>query len=162
MLCGEVDRRDEVIRRLQGERTAFVERIKSLDATMALFDSRLDPAAGGMVRATAGRYGPRGGLIRFVLEQLVAAGPAGLDSRSIRERASVHFNVQVDTAAQRDSFRDTVGWTLRDLFQRKLIEVVSDSRGGRRPKVWRIAAGPTFADLLAQQEAVDDQDPDAP
>lgn len=91
MLCGEVDRRDEVIRRLQGERTAFVERIKSLDATMALIDSRLNPAAGGMVRATAGRYGPRGGLIRFVLAQLVAAGPAGLDSRSIRERASVHL-----------------------------------------------------------------------
>lgn len=161
MLRGEVARRDEAIQRLRDERELLCERIRALDSTMGMFAPQLDPEAGGTVRAIAGRYGPRGGLSAFVLNQVLAAGPVGIDSKTIRERAGVHFKVPFDTASQQQRFKDTVGWTLRDLFQRKLVEVASDSRGGHRPKVWRGASGVAFADLLADKDGDHAQDPDS-
>lgn len=162
MLCGEVDRRDEVIRRLQGERAALVERIQSLDTTMAAFEPTLNPGAAGTVRAIAGRYGPRGGLTSFLLEQLMAAGEGGLSSKVLIERCAVRFAVLWEEHPNKKSFKDTIRWSLRFLEARGQVEEVAAPRGGRRPKVWRAATGPTFADLLAQQEAVDAPDPDSP
>jgi len=162
MLCGEVDRRDEVIGRLQSERAALVERIQALDSTMGMFAPQLNPGAAGTVRAIAGRYGPRGGLTSFLLEQLSAAGAGGLSSKVLIERCAVRFAVLWEEHPNKKSFKDTVRWSLRFLEERGQVEVVTAHRGGHRPKVWRAATGPTFADLLAQQEAVDAQDPDSP
>lgn len=162
MLRGEVDRRDEAIRRLQGERTALVERIQSLDTTMAAFEPTLNPGAAGTVRAIAGRYGPRGGLTSFLLEQLMAAGEDGLSSKVLIERCAIRFKVALDEHPNLKSFKDTIRWSLRFLAGHAQIELISEARGPYHPQVWRAATGPTFADLLAQQEAVDDQDPDSP
>ena len=162
MLCGEVARRDEVVRRLQTERAAIVERIQALDSTMEMFAPQLNPGAAGAVRATAGRYGPRGGLTSFLLEQVMSAGENGVDTRTLRERAAVRFAVDVGEHPNFASFRDTIGWSLRFLERKGLIAGIAASKGGHRPKVWRAVNGPTFANLLAQQETVDDQDPDSP
>ena len=162
MLCGEVDRRDEAIRRLQREREALAERISALDVTMTMFEPRLDTGAAGTVRAIAGRYGPRGGLTSFVLEQLRAAGESGLDTKVLVERCAVRFKVALDEHPNVRSFKDTIRWSLRFLAKCSLIELVSEARGPYHPQVWRAASGPTFTDLLAQQEAVDDQDTDSP
>lgn len=157
MLRGEVDRRDEVISRLQSERAALVERIRSLDTTMAAFEPRLNPGAAGTVRAIAGRYGPRGGLTSFLLEQLTGAGSGGLSSKVLMERSAVRFAVLWDEHPNKRSFKDTIRWSLRFLCSRRQIELVSEARGPYHPQVWRAAPGTSFADLLAQQEAVDVQ-----
>jgi hypothetical protein len=162
MLCGEVGRRDELISRVQSERAALVERIQSLDTTMAAFEPSLNPGAAGVVRAIAGRYGPRGGLTSFLLEQLTAAGAGGLSSRVLIERCAVRFAVLWDEHPNKKSFKDTIRWSLRFLEERGQVEGVAASHGGHQPKVWRAATGPTFADLLVQQEAFDAQDQDSP
>ena len=161
MLCGEVDRRDEAIRRLQGERELLTERIRALDSTMAMFEPRLDAGAAGTVRAIAGKYGPRGGLTAFLLEQLKAAGDPGLNTKVLIERCAVRFKVALDEHPNLKSFKDTIRWSLRFLAGHAQIELLAEARGPYHPQVWRAVTGPTFADLLAQQEAVDDQDPDS-
>ncbi len=161
MLCGEVDRRDEVIGRLQGERAALVKRIRSLDTTMVAFEPSLNPGSAGTVRAIAGRYGPRGGLISFLLEQLTAAGANGLDSKVLIERCAVRFEVLWDEHPNKKSFKDTIRWSLRLLEERGQAKGVTASKGLHQPKIWHAVSSSTFADLMAQQEAVDAQDPDA-
>ena len=117
---------------------------------------------GGTVRAFAGKYGPRGGLTAFLLEQLKAAGDPGLNTKVLIERCAVRFKVALDEHPNLKSFKDTIRWSLRFLAAHAQIELISEARGPYHPQVWRAVTGPTFADLLAQQEAVDDQDPDSP
>lgn len=159
MLCGEVARRERDIQALQAERVAMTQRIRALDETMAMFAPLLDPAAGGTVRAIAGKYDKQGGLTEFVRDQLAVAGPTGLDTLTVLERAAVRFGIDLSPPGARKRFKDTVLWTLRRLQHLGCIEVVVDSRGGRRPKVWRTASRISFQDLRVQQEALDAQDP---
>jgi hypothetical protein len=155
MLCGEVALRQRTIDALQAEQGRFTQRIRALDEVMAMFSPQLNPGAAGVVRAIKGKYGPRGGLLAFVLEQLWEAGALGVDTRALTERAAVKFGVALDSPAARKRFKDTMLWTLRYQLDKGVIEVVHDSRGGHVPKVWRIAQVSGFQALLAEKEAVD-------
>lgn len=157
MLCGEVLRRERDIRALLAERSEMRRRIQALDATMAMFAPRLDPAAGGTVRAITGKYETYGGLSAFLKAQLQAAGHAGVDTRALLERAVVRFCVDLNPPGARKRFKDTLLWMLRDLERKRFAEVAVDSMGGHKPKVWRVVQETRFQDLLAQQEAIDDQ-----
>ena len=155
MLCGEIALRQRTIDALQAEQGRFTQRIRALDEVMAMFSPQLNPGAAGVVRAIKGKYGPRGGLLTFVLEQLQGAGALGVGTRTLTERAAVKFGVAMDSPAARKRFKDTLLWTLRYQRSKGVIEVAQDSRGGQIPKVWRIAQGRGFQALLAEKEAVD-------
>lgn len=154
MLCGEVARRERDIRALLEERSAMKRRIQALDTTMEMFAPRLDPAAGGTVRAITGKYERHGGLSDFLKTQLQSAGRAGVDTVTLLERAVVRFGVDLNPPGARKRFKDTLLWTLRNLERSRLAEVAVDSRGGRRPKVWRCAKPTRFQDVLNQREVL--------
>lgn len=126
-------------------------RVSALDETMALFAPSLNPAAAGSVHASAGKYGVFGGLTAFVREQLEAATDNGVDTVTLMERAAVRFAVDLRLPGARKRFKDTVAWSLRHLQRSGAIEVAKDSRGGRRPKVWRAAGKAALRDLAAQE-----------
>ena len=69
MLCDEVARRERDIRALLAECSEMRRRIQGLDTTMAMFASRLDPAAGGTVHAITGKYERHCGLSTFLKTQ---------------------------------------------------------------------------------------------
>lgn len=96
MLAGELARFDERIENLRALRASTSERIQALDRTLARLDSRVAPAAGGVVRANT-RFGRRGAFTAFIVEQLQQALPAALDTVEIAQRCAVHFGLAFDT-----------------------------------------------------------------
>lgn len=148
MLCGELDRRQRSVQALQVEMTALNARISALDQTMALFSPALNPAAAGSVHAHAGKYGSFGGLTAFVREQLQSAGASGVDTGTLLDRAALRFGIDLHLPGARKRFRDTITWSLRYLQRNRVVEVAQDSRGGRRPKVWRAVEKTTLQDLI--------------
>ena len=150
MLAGEIERRRERIARLEAEAATLQEKLDALDAALELTDDRVDPAAAGVVRATAERYGERGALIAFVRDQVLSAGEAGVDTVSLCLRAIARFSVPVDSQADVNRYRDSISWCLRQLTQRRIVEVAFRSRGGHVPSVWRAKRAPTLADLAVR------------
>jgi hypothetical protein len=152
MLCGEVHQRERSMRALGQELASLAQRIESLDTTMALFDTRLNPQAGGTVRAIAGKYGRYGGLTEFLQQQLGKAGAEGLDTKTLTERAASYFVIDLGVTGSWKRFKDTVLWTLRNLSRKGLVGVQVVSRGGHTPQRWRSTQRVQIADLLASQE----------
>jgi hypothetical protein len=140
---------------MQAAQVQLNERIRALDEAMAMFSPQLNPGAAGVVLAIKGKYGPRGGLLAFVVEQLRETGALGVGTKAVTERAAVKFGVALDGAAARKRFKYTLLWTLRNQLSKGVIEVAIESRGGHASKVWRIAQGGGFRALLAEKETVD-------
>ncbi len=158
MLCGELDRRQRSVHALQAEMATLQVRVSALDQTMALFSPSLNPAAAGAVHAHAGKYGSFGGLTAFVREQLQSAGESGVDTGTLLDRAALRFGIDVHPPGARKRFKDTITWSLRYLQRNRVVEVARDSRGGRRPKVWRAVEETTLQDLIAEAETYDVRD----
>jgi len=148
MLCGEIDRHQRSVQALQAEMATLHVRVSALDQTMALFSPSLNPAAAGTVHAHAGKYGSFGGLTAFVQEQLQFAGKSGVDTLTLMERAALRFCIELHLPGTRKRFKDTITWSLRYLQRNRMVEVAQDSRGGRRPKVWRAVEEVTLQDLI--------------
>jgi hypothetical protein len=161
MLCGEIARRERSIHALQAETATLQVRVSALDQTMALFSPALNPAAAGTVHAHAGKYGSFGGLTAFVREQLQSAGKSGVDTLTLMERAALRFGIELHPPGARKRFKDTISWSLRYLQRNRMVELAPDSRGGRRPKVWRAVGETTLQDLIAEAGATDSHDPHA-
>lgn len=137
MLAGEVARRREHIVRLQDEIAGLEAKLAALDKTMQLADSRVDPTAAGVVRATNGRYHGRGSLTTYVHDQIVAAGEAGIDTLTLCLRAMSYFEVPADSKADLLQFRAfSMGGALRRLALRGAIEHAPRLVGGTAPAVW--------------------------
>jgi hypothetical protein len=156
MLLGEVQRRESRIQRLTAEAGDLNVRIAALDSAMALFDARVDPQAGGSVRATSERYEGRGGLLRFLMAQLCEASPQGVDTVTLTLRAASLFAVEISSMKDRNVYRDTVGWTLRHLRTTGVIENGYVFRGGHRPSTWRMKSQLSLTSLTAQVEAANE------
>lgn len=156
MLAGEVLRRQERIAALQRESDQFSQKIAALDSALALADARVNPEALGAVKATAERYEGWGGLTRFLVSEIRAAGEAGIDTTELARRAACRFGVPVESRQDLSRYRDSITWTLRDLRKKRLIENVYVSRGGHKPSVWRerTEAG-LFEELLQQRAAIE-------
>ena len=120
---------------------------------MHLFDVRVRPEAGGVVLANT-RYGERGALIRRVELEIKAAGPVGIDTVTLTTRVAIHFGI--DRQTRQDLFRvrkDTVGWVVRYLKSKGLVEALHASRGSHAPSVW-CSTRPPSLDELAQLAAL--------
>ena len=137
MLAGEVARRREHIVRLQDEIAGLEARMAALDETMQLVDSRVDPAAGGVVRATSSRYHGRGSLTAFIRDQILAAGSKGIDTLTLCSLTMAHFEVPVVSKADVLRFRAvTIKDALIRLTRQGVIERAPRRHGGRTPAVW--------------------------
>ncbi len=156
MLAGEVQRRQERISALQLEVEQYFEKITALDSAMALTDDRINPEALGAVKATAERYGGWGGLTQFLDAEIRAAGPTGIDSNQLTLRAACKFAIPLDGSKDFGRYKDTVGWILRMLRKRRVIESVYASRGGHKPAIWRQREKhDSFEELLGQRDAIE-------
>jgi hypothetical protein len=155
MLVGEVRRRETRIQRLSCEAAHLHGRISALDSAMALFDARVDPRAGGTVNAIGDRYGGQGGLTRFLLAQVTQAGAQGTDTVTLTVRAAACFGIVLDSIADRNTYRDTISWTLRDLRRKGIIENGVVSRGGHTPSTWRLKCQTSLQDLVAKAKTIE-------
>lgn len=137
MLAGEVLRRRESIARLVEEIADLEAKVAALDEAMQLADSRINPAAAGVVRATSGRYHGRGSFTKFVRDQIVSAGDAGVDTLALCLRAMSYFDIPADSELDVRRFRNS---SLRDALRRLLsqgvIERAPRRHGGPTPTVW--------------------------
>lgn len=150
MLAGELQWRQSVVKALLTEIGDLRTRIEALDSAMALFDDRVDPAAAGTVRATKERYGSRGGLRRFLLEDLQQAGTGGRDTATLTIRAAAKFQVPIHTTEDRRRYMDAILWTLRDLRSKGEVEKAYVSKGGRSSSIWCLARTTSLDDLRKQ------------
>ncbi len=156
MLAGEVERRQERIAALQLEVDQHSRKIDALDSAMALADDRINPKALGAVKATSERYGGRGGLTKFLESEVRAAGAAGIDSTQLTLRAACRFDIPLDGPSDFNRYRDTVGWTLRALRERRAIEPIYLSLVGDKPAIWRHRERhDSFEELLGQRDAIE-------
>jgi hypothetical protein len=157
MLSGEVQLRQEQLAVLQRELTVLHQKIDSLDKTLDMVNSCVNPAAAGAVRATATRYGGYGGLMRFLLAQVKAAGKDGIDTRQLALCAASHFDAPVACEADLTKcFRNSVAHTLGVLRRRGEIDSASRGQGRGRPAIWRMRIHRSaFSDLLRQKQEFD-------
>ena len=106
--------------------------------------------------ATAERYGGWGGLTQFLDAEIRAAGPTGIDSNQLTLRAACKFAIPLDGSKDFGRYKDTVGWILRMLRKRRVIESVYASRGGHKPAIWRQREKhDSFEELLGQRDAIE-------
>lgn len=87
--------------------------LKALDTVMSTSFPTLNPAAGGVVRPWAGKYGELGGLKRFVLSLLERASPASITTGDLARIAAAHFQLQLSSNRERIAFRKQVRRLLR-------------------------------------------------
>ena len=147
---GEVQRREVRINRLTSEAERLQTRIAALDSAMALFDSRVDPQAGGTVKAIGDRYEGRGGLRRFLLAQVADAGAQGIDTVTLTIRAASRFGIVIDSMKDRNTYRDTIGWALRDFRRKGTMENATTSRGGHTASTWRLKRQTSIHELAVK------------
>jgi hypothetical protein len=90
-----------------------VDRLQALDIVVAAAYPAVNPAAAGVVRARAGRYGARGGLKNYVLGLLKRASPACIATGELSKAAVAHFGIQFNSQGEAAAFRKQVRRLLR-------------------------------------------------
>jgi hypothetical protein len=127
--------------------------IDALDATLALAHSRVEPTAGGVVDAWAGKYGKRGGLGEFIAQALRDVAPAPLTTTVLMDMAARHFGLAFPLPADRRSFNKSVNSSLTWLRKRDQAEPLH-SRALSSHGIWRWKAQtPTLEALQARAAA---------
>ena len=99
--------------------------VNALDVTIALAYAQVEPTAGGVVDAWAGKYGKRGGLGEFIAQSLREVAPAPLTTSVLMELASHHFGITFPLAKDRRSFNKSVNSSLYWLRKRELAEAIA-------------------------------------
>ena len=136
-MAGEAERLQLELARLQVELPAVLNKLAALDATMASLDHSVPPTAAGTVKVQ-GQHGPRGALKQCVLEQLEAAGRAGVDVSTLALQVATALGVELPTKKDFSAFRrDYVYVVLKRAKADGLAEVLAESPGGQVPSVWR-------------------------
>ena len=120
---------------------------KALDAVMTTSFPTLNPAAGGVVRPWAGKYGAPGGLKRFVLSLLEQMSPTSIPTGDLARIAAAHFELQLDSREEQMALRKQVRRRLREASH--LVEELpaKDSKGA---VLWRWRGAPTLAVMKRQ------------
>ena len=141
---------EKVLFELERSRTAQARAqasVDALDATMGLVCARLEPTAGGIVAAWAGRYGKRGALGAFVEQALRAAAPEPLTTSVLMNLAARQFGITFPLAKDRRNFNKSVSSSLRGLHLRGLVEPLHDRQLGSHG-LWRWKAPMPSMDAL--------------
>lgn len=141
-----------LMERSQCAQTRAQASMDALDTTMALAHSRLEPTAGGVVEAWAGKYGKRGGLGEFIAQSLREVAPAPLTTSVLMDLAARHFGITFPLALDRRSFNKSVNSSLYWLRKRGLAEPRHSRELGSHG-IWRWKAQmPTLSELLERQQ----------
>jgi hypothetical protein len=101
------------------------------------------------------RYGARGSLIGFLLEATTAAGPKGVTTGQLVNRAAEAFGIPVATSREREALRFTVRSRMREL--RDLHGAVVGELGavGKRSEtIWRRPSLPSLDALRLEAAAI--------
>jgi hypothetical protein len=161
MLVGEVEKLQGQQSRLQAKVDALQAKIVALDRTHALMcDRAVHAAEVRSVRTWAQRYGHRGALQDFVLNQLTQAGACGLDVHTLNQRVIAKFEMAFDNPSEVQRFlRNTLRHVLIYLREEGKAEPVHLARTHGAPSVWRVPLLPTLADLAAMTTQVPPNEP---
>ncbi len=128
--------------------------IDALDATIRMAYAEVEPSAGGVVKAWAGKYGKRGGLREYLAQVVRDAAPTPVTLALAINLAAHRFGLVFAIPEDRQRFRYSVRKTLRTLAKDGLIEAVHGSNGRMSTAAWRWTQLPTIAELAAQAAAV--------
>lgn len=127
--------------------------IAALDTAIRLASEDLvSPAAAGTIRAFSGRYGKRGDLKAFIVDELRKAAPSAVGTAVIVRGAILHFGLSFATTREQKAFmKNTVTPQLTRLRAQGLVEALHTKNRGTAEGGWRWKAGyPTLADLARQ------------
>lgn len=145
-------------------RSVAEQRLAALDHVVHLTNSGVNPEAGGVVKAWAGRYGERGALTAFLAETLKAAAPAPLPTSTLAQLAEENFTLRLTNASSRKNLLDTVWARLRALERNGSVERARDGGGGATSTLWRWKTAHSLSELhalIASQLGPDGDHPDA-
>lgn len=131
--------------------------LESLDRSIRLYDSNIDPGVIGPVNGWKGRYGNRGGLRETVLELLQERSPHWVPTEAIEVRVSTKFSISLPTPqARKRWYTNSLLRALRRLRDDELVEDTSDPEGrGSDARKWRLVdrANGTLSDLMRSAAA---------
>lgn len=96
----------------------------ALNTTCQLAFSSVEPIAGGVVNAWAGKYGKRGALKAYVRDVLESASPRVLTTTEVVNQAIGHFGLVVLTPSERTTFRLLVSGYLRKMLNQGLVNAL--------------------------------------
>lgn len=151
--------------RYQAQSAAVQARLRALDVTISIAYTPISPDVAGVVNAWQGKYGPRGGLRRFLIQSLEQVTPRSLTTLELMSGVIQFFCIQIENPAERRSLRCTITKELRRLRDDAgVVESLHKIARVRTSGVWRWKASLSLADLAAlsaQQEAYGEQDVDA-
>lgn len=128
-------------------------RIVALDTAIRLAsDDLVSPTAAGTVRAFAGRYGKRGDLKAFIIDELRKAAPGAVATSKIVLGAIARFGLEFATTTEQKAFmKNTVTPQLTRLKDEGLVEALHTRSRGAAEGKWRWAADyPTLEELTRQ------------
>lgn len=153
-------------RRIASEHAKRIESLEldleSLDRSIRLYDSNIDPSVIEPVNGWKGRYGKRGGLQETVLELLQERSPHWVPTEAIEVRVSSKFNISLPTSqARKRWYKNSLLGVLRRLRDDELVEHTSDPEGrGSDARRWRLVdrANGTLADLMRSAAAAGERE----
>lgn len=128
-------------------------RLSALDTAIGLASGDLvAPSAAGTVRAFSGRYGKRGDLKAFIIDELQKAAPAAVATSTIVLGAVAHFGLVFPTIGELKAFmKNSVTPQLTRLREQGLVEALHTKSRGTSEGSWRWKASyPTLAELAQQ------------
>ena len=112
------------------------------------------PDAVGEVNAWAGRYGKRGNLQAYLLEQLQSIFPGSLTSLELTDRVCSQFNIVCGTSWQKSRQKDRVKRALNLLKDAGSVVALHDIQSNRVGRwAWAGDEPLSFAEALALQKA---------
>ena len=130
----------------------------SLDAltrTIEMEYAQANPAAAGVVKARAGKYGAEGSLRTYVTSMIQNAPPGGISTTQLVSSCAQHFKIALWTTAERKGLRFSVKSCIFALRKRGHVASVGNA-GLKGAKNWHWTADrvPSFDEMLrVEQEA---------
>ncbi len=149
---GEIERIDATLTQL-AQRKASLEHVCESLEQVAWAIVPTPPVEAPQIVHAQGRYGRRGALRNWLRETLRQAHPAALDTVSLAQRAIEVFDLQFNSAHERNRFRtDNLGSALRRLVDAGEVERLHDAdRRNERTGVWRWKVPTASFDALRAQ-----------
>ena len=155
-LAHEFEQTRQFAEELASRATALKHDLDSLDRTIQLYDSRIDPKTIGPVAAHKGRYGKHGGLRHCVIERLHAEAPEPISTSNLAAYVILELQLDLVTPLQRHNWvHNSFTRGLKRLVNEGLVERVHDpleNKGSPGSWRWKQEETRTLAELVAGEQ----------
>ena len=135
------------------KKAALQTTLNAMDATIGLAYADVEPSAGGVVHAWAGRYGEWGALTNFVGQTLRNAASHSVSTTELIDKAIAQFALDIVVSPDRISLKYSIKSSLRHLVKKDLVEKIIGPIRGSGPRGWCWKQPLTLADLAEQATA---------